>query len=273
MSDAGALDAAAIGERSAGQGCPLFGIKFELLRILLVAIDNQDSFIGDNIVLGSPGGQCPVLVSHPSCNAAGQERIAASPQNLQGGSGQQSVAAEQLHLYAICKCNVLQINGYGILQIAFLMRNNGALDAAGERSAGQVCPIFCIQCELLRMQHFSIDKQDSFIGNNIVLGDPRGQAPGIICTLGRYTTGHVFIIRVFFQAAFLQSGSGQQSFVAVQLHLYAFFKCNVLQINGYGILQIAAFMRNNGALDAAVAFCRCDSGQGADHDQSQHHCK
>ena len=155
------------------------------------------------------------------------------------------------------------------------MSDAGALDAAaiGERSAGQGCPCFGIQFESHRIHLLVIDKQDSFVGNNLVPGDPRGQAPGIICTLGRYTTGHVFIIRVFFQAAFLQSGSGQQSFVAVQLHLYAFFKCNVLQINGYGILQIAAFMRNNGALDAAVAFCRCDSGQGADHDQSQHHCK
>ena len=57
MSHAGALNAAAIGERSAGQGCPLIGIKREGLRILFVSIDNQDSLVGDNIVLGSPRGQ------------------------------------------------------------------------------------------------------------------------------------------------------------------------------------------------------------------------
>ena len=73
MSHAGALDAAAIGERSAGQGCPLIGIKREGLRILFVSIDKQDSFVGDNIVLGSPGGQCPVLVSSLSlrCSRSG----------------------------------------------------------------------------------------------------------------------------------------------------------------------------------------------------------
>ena len=46
-----------IGERSAGQGCPLIGIKREGLRILFVSIDKQDSFVGNNIILGSPGGQ------------------------------------------------------------------------------------------------------------------------------------------------------------------------------------------------------------------------
>ena len=55
MSDGGALDAA--GEHRAGQGCPLIGIKREGLRILFVSIDNQDSLVGDNIVLGSPRGQ------------------------------------------------------------------------------------------------------------------------------------------------------------------------------------------------------------------------
>ena len=57
MSDADALDAAAIGEHRAGQVCPIFGIQRESLFIQLVAIDKQDSFVGDNIVLGSPGGQ------------------------------------------------------------------------------------------------------------------------------------------------------------------------------------------------------------------------
>ena len=181
---------------------------------------------------------------------------------IQSGSGQQSFVAEQLHLYAFFKCNVLQLNGYGIL------RNTGPVDAAAiGDSAGQGCPCFGIQCELLRIQLVSIDKQDSFVGNNLVPGDPRGQAPGIIFTHGRYTTGHVIIILACVQDFFLQSGSGQQSFVAEQLHLYAFFKCNVLQLNEYGIL------RNTGPVDAAFAICRCDSGQGADHDQSQHHCK
>ena len=267
MSNADALDAAAIGERSAGQGCPLIGIQCEILTSLLVAIDNQDSFIGDNIVLGSPGGQCPVLVSSLGSDAAGQEIMSAGIYSLQGSRGQQSLAAVQLHLYAICKFNVLQINGYRILQIAFLMRNNGALDAAGGRSAGQGCPIFGIQFESHRIHLLVIDKQDSFVGNNLVPGDPRGQAPGIIFTHGRYTTGHVIIILACVQDFFLQSGSGQQSFVAEQLHLYAFFKFNVLQLNGYGIL------RNTGPVDAAFAICRCDSGQGADHDQNQHHCK
>ena len=57
MSHAGALDAAAIGERSAGQGCPFIGIKREGLRILFVSIDKQDSFVGNNIIFGSSGGQ------------------------------------------------------------------------------------------------------------------------------------------------------------------------------------------------------------------------
>ena len=91
MSDGGALDAA--GGHRAGQGCPLIGIKREGLRILFVSIDKQDSFVGDNIVLGSPGGQCPVLVSSLGCDAAGQETIAAGIYSLQGSRGQQSIAA------------------------------------------------------------------------------------------------------------------------------------------------------------------------------------
>ena len=264
MSDAGALDAAAIGD-SAGQGCPCFGIQCELLRIQLVSIDKQDSFVGNNLVPGDPRGQAPGLIFiHGRYTTGHVIIILVCFQDffLQSGSGQQSFVAEQLHLYAFFKCNVLQLNEYGIL------RNTGPVDAAtiGD-SAGQVCPFFGIQCESHRLHLLVIDKQDSFIGNNIVPGDPRGQAPGSICTLGRYTTGHVIIIRVCFQGFFVQSGSGQQSFAAEQLHLYAFFKCNVLQLNEYGIL------RNTGPVDAATAICRCDSGQGADHDQSQHHCK
>ena len=55
MSNGGALDAA--GEHRAGQVCPLIGIKREGLFSQLAAIDNQDSLVGDNIVLGSLGGQ------------------------------------------------------------------------------------------------------------------------------------------------------------------------------------------------------------------------
>ena len=55
MSNDGALDAA--GEHRAGQGCPLIGIKREGLRILFVSIDKQDSFVGNNIIPGSPAGQ------------------------------------------------------------------------------------------------------------------------------------------------------------------------------------------------------------------------
>ena len=91
MSNGGALDAA--GGHRAGQGCPLIGIKREGLRTQFVSIDKQDSFVGDNIVLGSPRGQCPVLVSSLGCDAAGQETIAAGIYSLQGSRGQQSIAA------------------------------------------------------------------------------------------------------------------------------------------------------------------------------------
>ncbi len=75
MSNDGALDAA--GEHRAGQDCPLIGIKREGLRILFLSIDKQDSFVGDDIIPGSPGGQCPVLVSSLGSDAAGQEIMAA----------------------------------------------------------------------------------------------------------------------------------------------------------------------------------------------------
>ena len=71
----------------------------------------------------------------------------------------------------------------------------------------------------------------------------------------------------------LQGGSGQQSIAAVQLHLYAGFEGDVFQINRHSVLQDTVIMSDADALDAATAICRCDSGQGADHDQSQHHCK
>ena len=141
MSDDGALDAAAGGERSTGQVCPRIGIQFEGLFILLAAIDNQDSLVGDNIVLGSPGGQCPVLVSSLGSDAAGQETIALGSYSLQGGSGQQGLAAVQLHLYAGLKVNILQINRHSVLQDSVIMSDDGALDAAAwssrQRSDGQ----------------------------------------------------------------------------------------------------------------------------------------
>ena len=256
--------AAVIGEHRAGQVCPFFGIKFKSLHIHLVVIDNQDSFIGNNIILGSPFSQFPVLVSLPSCNAAGQERITASPQILQGGSGQQCPVPVQLHLYAGFEGDVFQINRHSVLQDTVIMSDADALDAAGERSAGQGCPLCSIQIEFHSVLFVVIHKQDSFVGDNIVLGSPGGQCPVCVSSLGSDAAGQETIAAGSYS---LQGSRGQQSFVAEQLHLYAICKCNVLQLNGYGIL------RNTGPVDAAFAICRCDSGQGADHDQSQHHCK
>ena len=100
MSHAGALDAAAIGERSAGQGCPFIGIKREGLFSQLAAIDNQDSLVGDNIVLGSPGGQCPVLVSSLGSDAAGQETKTLKRYSQQKNNNQQNQhSSTSLHLY------------------------------------------------------------------------------------------------------------------------------------------------------------------------------
>ena len=100
MSNDGALDAAARGEHRAGQVCPIFGIKRESLFIQLVAIDNQDSFVGNNIIFGSPRGQRPSVIFAFGGDAAGQETIAAGSYSLQGGSGQQSLVPVQLHLSA-----------------------------------------------------------------------------------------------------------------------------------------------------------------------------
>ena len=129
MSDADALDAAAIGEHRAGQGCPLCSIQSELHSVHFVVIHKQHDFIGDNIIFGSPGGQCPVLVSSLGSDAAGQETIAAGSYSLQGGSGQQSIAAVQLHLYAGLKVNILQSNGNSIFQVAASMSNTSTLNA------------------------------------------------------------------------------------------------------------------------------------------------
>ena len=150
------------------------------------------------------------------------------------------------------------------------MSDAGALDAAGERSAGQVCPFSFIQCELLRIQLVSIDKQDSFVGNNIIFGSPGGQCPVCVSSLGSDAAGQETIAAGSYS---LQGSRGQQSIAAVQLHLYAGFEGDVFQFNGNSIFQDSVIMSDDGALDAAVAICRCDSGQGADHDQNQHHCK
>ena len=130
MSDAGALDAAAIGEHRAGQVCPIFVIQSEFQSVHYVVIDNQDSFVGDNIIFGSPGGQCPVCVSSLGSDAAGQETMAAGIYSLQGSRGQQGLAAVQLHLYAGLKVNILQINRHSVLRVDASMSDADALDAA-----------------------------------------------------------------------------------------------------------------------------------------------
>ena len=89
MSHAGALDAAAIGERSAGQGCPLIGIKREDLRILFVSIDNQDSLVrGQHRPWESRG----VSDQHSSAVSVAMQQVrnhSCRELPLQGGSGQQ----------------------------------------------------------------------------------------------------------------------------------------------------------------------------------------
>ena len=191
MSDAGALDAAAIGERSAGQVCPIFGIQRESLFIHFVAIHKQHDFIGDNIILGSPGGQCPVCVSSLGSDAAGQETMAAGIYSLQGGSGQQGLTTVQLHLYAGHKVNIFQINRHSVFQDTVIMSDAGALDAAagGEHRAGQVCPLIGIKREGLRILFVSIDNQDSPVGDNIIFGSPGGQCPVLVSSLGSDAAG------------------------------------------------------------------------------------
>ena len=123
MSNDGALDAA--GEHRAGQGCPLCSIQIEFHSVHFVAIDKQDSFVGDDIIPGSPGGQCPVLVSSIGCDAAGQEITRTSCQfvSIQGGSGQQSIPAVQFNHNALSEGNILQFNGNSILS------NNSTINA------------------------------------------------------------------------------------------------------------------------------------------------
>ena len=103
--------------------------------------------------------------------------MAAGIYSLQGGSGQQSIAAVQLHLYAGLKVNILQINRHGVLQATVSMSDAGALDAAaiGERSAGQGCPLIGIQREFHSVHFVVIHKQHDFIGDNIIFGSPGGQ--------------------------------------------------------------------------------------------------
>ena len=174
--------------------------------------------------------------------------MAAGIYSLQGGRGQQGLAAVQLHLYAGLKVNILQINRHSVLQDTVIMSDGGALDAAaiGERSAGQGCPLIGIQLESLFSQLEAIDNQDSLVGDNIIPGSPRGQRPGGIFAFGGDAAGHEEMILTSSQDARLQSGSGQQSLAAVQLHLYAGLKFNILKFNGNSILS------NDGAINAAA---------------------
>ena len=214
MSNGGALDAAAIGECSAGQGFPLCSIQSEFHSVHFVVIHKQHDFIGDNIIFGSPGGQCPVCVSSLGSDAAGQETIAAGSYSLQGSRGQQGLAAVQLHLYAGLKVNILQINRHSVLQDTVIMSNGGALNAAagGERSAGQGCPLIGIQFEGLFSLLVAIDNQDSFVGNNIIFGSPGGQCPVLVSSLGSDAAGQEIMAAGIYS---LQGSRGQQSIAAV----------------------------------------------------------
>ena len=178
--------------------------------------------------------------------------MAAGIYSLQGGSGQQGLAAVQLHLYAGLKVNILQINRHSVFQDSVIMSNDGALDAAaiGERSAGQGCPLIGIQIEFHSVLFVVIHKQDSLVGDNIVLGSPAGQRPGAIFAFGGDAAGHEGIILTNIQDARLQSGSGQQSIAAVQFNRNALSEGNILQFNGNSILS------NDGAINAAAWFSR-----------------
>ena len=171
MSDAGALDAAAIG---AGQDCPLCSIQIEFHSVHFVVIHKQHDFIGDHIIPGSPAGQCPVLVSSLGSDAAGQETIAVGSYSLQGGSGQQGLVPVQLHLYAGLKVNILQINRHSVLQVAASLSDADALDAAAI-GAGQDCPLIGIKREFHSVHFVVIHKQHDFIGDDIIPGSPGGQ--------------------------------------------------------------------------------------------------
>ena len=90
MSNDGALDAAARGGHGTGQGFPLCIIQSEFHSVHFVVIHKQHDFIGDNIIFGSPGGQCPVCVSSLGSDAAGHEGIILTNNQgalLQSGSG------------------------------------------------------------------------------------------------------------------------------------------------------------------------------------------
>ena len=117
MGDASTFDGAAVGRSSARKIDPLFRIQSEGLLILLVTVDNQDSLVGNNIILGLPGGQSPVLVCFLGSDAAGQERIRTSRllRGIQRGDGQQGLAAVQLDLDACHEGNVLQFNRHSVL--------------------------------------------------------------------------------------------------------------------------------------------------------------
>ena len=215
MSNDGAINAAAGGERSAGQGCPLIGIQLESLFSQLEAIDNQDSLVGDNIIPGSPRGQRPGVIFAFGGDAAGHEGIILTniqDVRLQSGSGQQSIAAVQFNRNALSEGNVFQFNGNSIFQDFVSMSDDGALDAAGEHRAGQVRPIFVIQRESLFIQFVPIDNQDRLVGDHIIPGSPGGQCPVCVSSLGSNAAGQETIAAGFYS---LQGSRGQQSLVAV----------------------------------------------------------
>ena len=214
MSNDGALDATAIGERSAGQGFPLCSIQSEFHSVHFVVIHKQHDFIGDNIIFGSPRGQRPGGIFAFGGDAAGHEGmifINSQDARIQSGSGQQGLTTVQLHLYAGFEGNVLQFNGNSIFRDSVIMSNDGALDAAAI-GAGQGCPLIGIKREGLRILFVSIDNQDSFVGDDIIPGSPGGQCPVLVSSLGSDAAGQETIAAGSY---FLQGGRGQQSTVAV----------------------------------------------------------
>ena len=139
----------------------------------------------------------------------------------------------------------MQFNGNSIFQDFVLTSNDGALDAAGEHRAGQGCPLCSIQIEFHSVHFVAIDKQDSFVGDDIIPGSPGGQRPVLVSSLGSDAAGQV-LIRTSFLLNSIQRSRGQQSIVPVQLHLYAGFEGDVLQFNGNSILS------NNSTINATA---------------------
>ena len=138
--------------------------------------------------------------------------MAAGIYSLQGGSCQQGLTTVQLHLYAGRKVNILQINRHSVLQDTVSMSDGGALDAAGEHRAGQVCPLIVIKREGLRILFVSIDNQDRLVGNHIIPGSPGGQCPVLVSSLGCDAAGQETMAAGIYS---LQGSRGQQSIAAV----------------------------------------------------------